>query len=236
MLLAVSAKAHVLEEAWEKYSTLNRSPAHEKAIPTPGELLERGNGEGEAAFDYPWKYRAKTYEMHFKNPGELARGVYGLALYAGDISNDVPREKFYGGVLGFHYSAAQIAGWLNWAIEHHAALDAAENVFAGKMLANGIIRLGKNGFEATGKILHVLGAADGKKRSFAQNLMHERLHVFWDEDREFREKAASEWNRLDAAEKNNIRKALKNYNQQNEAQLLEEWAIGNAEKSVMSIK
>lgn len=229
-----SVNAHVLEEAWEKYSSLSQSPLNEEVKLTPGELLGRSNGQD--AFEYPWKYRAKTYEMHFADPRQLARGLYSMALFVGDISNDLPREKFYSGVTGFHYSASQIADWLNWAIQNHIALNEAESEFAGKMLANGIIMLGKNGFEATGAIHHVLGAANGKKRTFEQNLLHERLHVFWDEDKDFQNQAMTEWNSLSGEEKENIRKMLKNYNQQNEAQLTEEWAISNAEKANPSIK
>lgn len=233
---AQSATGHVLEELWNKYSEKGRPAKSAPAVATPGKILGKPQGTGEAAFRYPWKYRSKTYELHFADPAELAQGIYSLAVFAHDVSPDLPREKFYGGVLGFHYSARQIADWLNSVVSRHETLTPKENAFAGLMLEEGIIGLGPQGFEPKSAIAHVLGAAPGKKRTFAQNLRHERLHVFWDEDKALRTREEKAWGALEPAQKAQEREALKNYAQDNEAQILEEWAVKRAEKSRMSIR
>lgn len=233
---AQSATGHVLEELWNKYSEKGHSAKSAPTAAAPGKILGKAQGTGEAAFRYPWKYRSKTYELHFEDPAELARGIYSLAVFAHDVSPDLPREKFYGGVLGFHYSARQIADWLNSVVSRHQTLTPKENAFAGLMLQEGIIGLGPQGFEPKSTIAHVLGAAPGRKRPFAQNLRHERLHVFWDEDKALRTREERAWGALDPAQKARERAALKNYAQDNEAQLLEEWAVKRAEKSRMSIR
>lgn len=233
---AQSATGHVLEELWNKYSEKSRPAKAVPAVSTPGKILGKAQGTGEAAFRYPWKYRFKTYELHFEDPAELAQFIYSLAVFAHDVSPDLPKEKFYGGVLGFHYSARQIADWLNAAVSGHQALTPKENAFAGFMLEEGIIGLGPKGFEPRSAITHVLGAAPGKKRTFAQNLRHERLHVFWDEDKALRTREEKAWGALPPAQQATEREALKNYAQDNEAQILEEWAVKRAEKSKMSIR
>lgn len=236
LFIAQAANAHILEEVWDKYSAL--SHVYEKTAPekTPGEIIGKAQGANEHGFDWPWKYRSTVYEMHYEIPEQLARGIYSLALYAKDIDANIPREKFYKGVLGFHYTAAQIASWLNDCVAKRSVLTSEENIFAGKMLVNGIIGIGRNGFEPSGKITHVLGASGGKKRSFAQNLLHERLHVFWDEDHDFQTAAYEEWKNLSGEEKEKILQSLKNYNPHNENQLVEEWTISKAEKNKMPIR
>lgn len=234
ILTASSAQTEVLEELWNKYAPDNFR--EEAELPTPGAIYGRAIGAGESSFSYQWKYRPKTYEMHFQDPEKLARGIRSLALYAGDISPDLPPETFYKGVTGFHYSAAQIAGWLNNVIKNKEELNPEENIFAGEMLKDGVVRLGAQGFTPGKEISHALGSAPGKKRSFAKNLLHERLHVFWDEDKQMRDDARSAWGRMSASEKAEIRKRLKNYNQNNEEQLLEEWAILKAEQNEFNLK
>lgn len=233
-LTASGAQAEVLEELWNKYAPDNFKD--EIQLPTPGAIYGQAPGTGESSFSYQWKYRPKTYEMHFQDPETLAKGIRSLALYAGDISPDLPPEKFYKGVTGFHYSAAQIAGWLNNVIRKKEELNPEENAFAGEMLKNGIVKLGGEGFTPGEDISHALGSAPGKKRAFAKNLLHERLHVFWDEDQQMRDKARSAWDGMTESEKEEIRKRLKNYNQNNEDQLLEEWAILEAENNGFNIK
>lgn len=234
ILTASSAQAEVLEELWNKYAPDNFR--EEAELPAPGIIYGQAPGTGESSFSYQWKYRPRTYEMHFQNPETLAKGIRSLALYARDISPDLPPEKFYKGVTGFHYSAEQIAGWLNHVIRNNEELKPEENAFAGEMLKSGVVRLGDHGFMADGEISHALGSAPGKKRSFAKNLLHERLHVFWDEDRQMRDDARSAWGRMSASGKDEIRNRLKNYNQNNEDQLIEEWAILEAEQNDFNLK
>lgn len=235
LLAAQTVYAHVLEELWDKYSALSQ-PRSLDVQAAPGRIIGDAPGSGVSAFDYGWRYRPQTYEMHFANPEELARSVYSLAAFARDISPDMPRERFYRGVLGFHYTAAQIADWLNYMLANHKPLTLEENKFAGEMLKEGIIGIGEKGFQPGNVITHALGAAPGKKRSFERNLLHERLHVFWDENAKMREDAENAWRRLDDTSLAAIREKLRNYAQNNEKQLMEEWAIGNAEENNFSIE
>lgn len=104
------------------------------------------------------------------------------------------------------------------------------------LLSDGVIAIKGGNFVPTGKYSHILAASQGKKRSFSDNLRHERLHVFWDEDSVFRERAQQEWKTLSEEERQKIRKTLHQYAQENEAQLVEEWAVKRAETSRMSIE
>lgn len=236
LFAAQTANAHVLEELWAKYYPQAQPHQEKVSGPTPGKIIGKAQGHGESGFEYPWKYRSTVYEMHFENPEQLARGIYSLALHARDVDESLPVEKFYGGVLGFHYSAPQVAAWLNDILKDHKPLSAEENAFAGLMLQEGVVKIGKNGFEPGRRVTHVLGAAPGKKRTFERNLHHERMHVFWDEDKSLREKETAAWQAMNETEKAEARKAFKNYAKGNEKQLVEEWAISRAEKSGMSIR
>lgn len=226
--------AEILEELWEKYAP--EDFREERQLPTPGIVYGQPAGTGESSFFYQWQYRPKTYEMHFQDPVKLASGLRSLALFTHDISPELDPEKFYKGVTGFHYSTRQIADWLNHSLATRQTLNQAENEFAGELLKNGVVTISSTGFAPGAKINHVLGAAPGKKRSFAQNLLHERLHVFWDENNQMRQTAHAAWKNLTESEKEAIRKRLKNYDQNNGEQLLEEWAIMEAEKNGFKLK
>lgn len=237
LVMAAPCHAEVLEQAWDKYHQMAvGSAAEEKPAANPGIIIGEPQGKGESAFDYQWKYRDSVWEMHGDNPAELARAIYSLALHAGDISLDLPIEKFYGAALGFHYSGQQISAWLNDALKSGRALSPRESGFAGRLLLDGALRVGPDGFEPGEKIKHVLGAAPGKKRGFAENLRHERWHVLWDESEAFRAGKRAEWAALSPAEKAAARAELKNYDQSNEEQLIEEWAVKRAEKAALPLK
>ena len=244
-LTASVAQAAVLHELWDKYQNMTEAAGAKAAQSTmaksgasqkfPGRVLGTAQGKGEASFHFPWKYRAVSYELHYDKGENLARSIYGLALAVKDVSPDLPKEKFFRGVLGFHYGVDQICSWLNAASEKNTLSD-EENVFLGLLLQDGVVRLGDKGFEPTGRYRHVLGAAGGKKRSFAQNLRHERLHVFWSEDDTFRTAGQSDWQAMSEDERNAAKAALPNYDQSNEPQLVEEWAIKRAETKNISIR
>lgn len=236
-LWAMPASAHLLEDLWNKYAPMSSPVKQQEARgQTPGRILGSAQGQGVSAFGYQWKYRWRTYELHFDDPAMLARSVYGLALHAGDVSPNLPREKFFSGVLGFHYSVNQICAWLNDAAVKRRTLSEEENQLAGMLMQDGVIAIIKGGWGRTGKADHVLAAAPGKKRSFAENLRHERLHVFWDEDSAFRARETTAWKKLPEAERAQVRGRLKNYAQNNEPQLIEEWAVKRAEASNMPLE
>ena len=228
-------EAHLLEDLWNKYAPI-ATDHNEERLQTPGRILGKAQEEGTASFAYHWRYRWKTYELHFVSSSQLAHSIYGLALFTGDVSPNLPKDKFFGGVLGFHYSVNQICAWLNDVWAKHLTLTNEENFFVGLLLQDGVIAISKGGWSKTGKINHVLAAAPGKKRTFAENLRHERLHVFWDESSVFRAREIDAWRKLKASEQAEARKKLKNYSQNNESQLIEEWAVHRAEVSNMPLE
>lgn len=229
-----AAQAQTLEEIWNKYApgaahvpdTANATARQESVF--PGRILGEPQGEGESAFQHAWKYRSVTYELHYADPERLARSVYGLAIHARDVSPELPREKFFGGVRGFHYATWQICRWLDDARREGKNLSPEEAELADMLVQDGVIRL-ESGCEPGTPVRHVLGAAPGKKRSFARSLRHERLHVYWDEDIGFQARSRARWIALPDSEKEAERRKLKNYSQDNEWQLIEEWAVSGAE-------
>ena len=203
----------------------------------PGRLFRAGTKESRRAFAAPWRYREQTYELHYGDSRSPARLSYALALHARDIDLSLPVEKFLGGLLGFHYSADQICDWLNDVTAGKSpdpALD--EAVLAGMLLSDRVISFRQGRFAPTGRVRHVLAASSGKKRSFDSTLLHERLHVFWDEDAAFRERMSVEWQALPEERRADGKKALSRYAGDNEAQLLEEWAIQEAERTHMDLR
>ena len=244
-----TAYAHLVEDLWEKYAPeSSESVAPPSVTPAPaGPVQDSGlkpgrdfsaaaSGGDSPAFLEPWKYREKTYELHYAEPEKLAQSIYSLALHAGDISADLPREKFLGGVLGFHYSVSQICAWLNDVFAWSKDLSAEENAFIGLLLQDGVVRVTNGSWHEGPQINHVLGAAPGKRKAFDETLHHERLHVYWDEDEAFRTRETQAWENLSEAERETQRDRLKNYNQNNEQQLIEEWAVIRAENSNMPLE
>ena len=234
--LMIPAQAEIIEELNHNYkgAVLSYAPSTYRQTARslyPGHMLGNVQQQIEASFTYNWPYRADTYELHFTNSEELARAIYSLAIYTGDISADIPRDKFYRGVSGFHYSAAQLWGFANEVDEKNIELTSEEQSFLDDLLANSVLKRQSDGtYVLGGQVHHALGAAPGKKRTFEQNLRHERLHVYWDADQQFRNKWQQQWEALSEDARAQARAKLKNYNQDNLPQLIEEWAIGEAEK------
>lgn len=203
-----------------------------KPAATPGRLLGTVTPEREKDFIRPWRYRDITYELHFETPLALARTVYSLALHAQDVDKSLPLEKFLNGVLGYHYGTRQICDWINDTVANKfPAAELDEYALLGMLLKDAVITIRNGIFVPAGKITHVLAAAPGKNRTFAVNLRHERLHCYWDEDREFRDKAQAQWNALSEAERADAVSKLGRYAQGNKNQLLEEWAVHQSELS-----
>ena len=234
-LAALPCQALELEDLWNKYFPDQQEVAA-SATPTPGRLLGNKNNERRTAFVHPWKYRHNTYELHYEDPAMLAATVYGIALHVGDIDESLKVERFIGGVLGYHYSMQQVCAWLNAVANGDFPLPKLDEMQLALLLLQDEILVVKDGhFISSGKVNHVLGSAPGKKRTFSDNLRHERLHVFWDEDASFREQSLSRWNELSAEKQDAAKKELSRYASGNERQLIEEWAIHQAESSNMTI-
>ena len=198
----------------------------------PGRIVGPATDEMKALHANAWRYRAATYELYYGDSQELARTVYGIALHAGDIDASLSPERFIKGARGYHYSVGQMCDWINDLIRKKEAEPRFDElVLLGLLLQDRVVTVREGRFVPTGTIKHVLGAAPGAKRSFADNLRHERLHIFWDENADMRRQTEKKWQALSAAEKDKARKALAQYAQGNEEQLIEEWAIYNAEQS-----
>jgi hypothetical protein len=207
------------------------------AVAAPGRIFWDRTEASCRSFAAPWRYREHAYELHYDDSRLLARISYALALHARDIDVSLPVERFLAGVLGFHYSVDQIWAWLNDVTGGKSpdpALD--EAVLAGLLLSDRVIAFHKGRFAPTGRVRHVLAASAGKKRSFASTLLHERLHVWWDEDAAFRDRMTKEWQALPEERKGAEKKALSRYAAENETQLLEEWAIKQAELTNMDLR
>ncbi|HIX56897.1 MAG TPA: hypothetical protein H9850_05440 [Candidatus Anaerobiospirillum pullistercoris] len=192
---------------------------------------------GETNFYYPWRYREQTYEMHFAHAADLASCIYALAIFTKDISPNVPYDKFIRGVSGFHYSVEQICDWLN-NIKSTDQIRENELAFVALLLHDQVIVFDDASklFKAQGKVAHVLAASASKKRTILTNLRHERLHVFWDLDPDFQAQYIKQAQQMSPEEQKQAFKHLINYNQENVPQLIEEWAIGQAEKQPLKQK
>jgi hypothetical protein len=241
-------KGEVLEEIWNKYAPVaeqGKQPAPEQPLKAetkvvdaaaPGRLLGVVTPERQKVFAAPWRYRAVTYELHYQEPSALARTVYGIALHARDVDKSLAPAKFVGGVLGYHYTCAQVCDWLNDVLAGNCAAPAMdETVLVGMLLQDRVITVSAGRFAPTGNIAHILAAAPGKQRSFDANLRHERLHTYWDEDKHFREQAQGKWRELAEGERKQALKKLARYAKSNEQQLIEEWAVHQSEFSNMEL-
>ena len=177
-------------------------------------------------FNERWPQREVTYEMYFPKTGPAGLMVYGLAVHAGDITSTVSRDRLARGAPAFHYSVKQITDWANDAARGNCpALYPEEQAFLDRLVRDGVIIRVSGLYWADRRIKHVLGASPSKKRTLNQNLNHERIHVMWDEDPNFREKYLNLWRTLSEEEKRDILEKLKQYNPENEMQLIEEWAV-----------
>lgn len=216
-----------LHGIWEWYVQKKGLPARQTP---PGRCI--GADPALAGFmrQSGWQYRATSYELYFSSPDVLARSVYGLALHSGDVDRSMPLERFVQGVRGFHYNQEQICAWLNAVLAEQTPVHTDEErrlIFW--LMQDGVVTI-QNGTAAPGGVIHhVLGAAPGKKRSFDATLVHERLHVLWDEDPSFARQSRTRWAGLTETERQAARRQLAAYAQSNEAQLIEEWAVKQAE-------
>lgn len=230
MFFFTNANAEVLlSDLWSKYNSIDNENSVKTNVKHPGRVIGQELGEGISSFNYVWKYRDSVYEIHFEDSKLLAKSIYGLALHSGDIDESLPKNKFINGVLGFHYSIDQVCSWLNDPKLKASDYDNFNRDFIEFLINDKIIIKKNNKYVQSGIISHVLGASASKKRSFDKNLNHERLHVYWDMDSEFRNSWKNKWTELTEDRQKEIKNKLKNYNSKNVSQLIEEWAIKSAE-------
>lgn len=240
LLGSTVVQAHIIDELMGNMVTAQINPSEHKLqqpkidVSYPGRTIGAVPAyAGESAFTYNWPYRAQTYELVFAQSAELAASIYSLAISAGDISKDVSRERFLRGVSGFHYSLQQVLDFVNGA--DFSQLHPEEHALISWLQDDGVIARNAEGqYQAgTSGIKHILGAAPGKKRSYELNLKHERLHVYWDQDEALQRTWQERYSALSANEKSAVHKKLKQYNQDNEPQLIEEWAVGELEHQAL---
>lgn len=234
VILALPAVAFgdISPSLWNYYKTISEYSESRHSTVFPGRCI--GGFEETAEFIEKWQYRSSVYELHFSDRLLLGKTVYSLARYSGDISEEISRGRIANGVEGFHYSSRQICDWLNAVFSGKCEAPVAEEFYLISLLIrDNVVQVEKGRFLPSEKIGHVLAAAPGKKRTFKDNLCHERLHVLWDASREFRQRAESRWKAFTEEQQKSIRKSLKGY-ADNEALLMEEWAVREAQAGTLN--
>ena len=196
----------------------------------PGWIIDKWKMKPEGLFFENWRYRSITYEVFSPTKTKLALMLYNLAIFSKDLDQSVTLARFKRGAQGFHYSVEQIVNWANVLSKKQNIFNNVEKAFLEKLNKDKVLSKSKGRYRATGKIQHIIGAAPGKKRSLALNLNHERWHVMWDQNVEFREFYLGKWQGLPEAQKNALRQSFIGYNQEHEMQIVEEWAVKKKER------
>jgi hypothetical protein len=192
----------------------------------PGYIVGNWAQPPQDLFCQKWPYRRDTYEIYFSEKKEIARAIYGLALFTKDLDRSVTLERFERGAGGFHYSIGQMTSWANAVLQGvQPTYTEEEKALLDKLVADYVLIRVNGRYVSIGLVAHVLGVAPQKKRSLSLNLNHERLHVMWDEDPNFRDTAIQKWRSMSEDEKQAVYKNLKGYNPENEMQIIEEWAV-----------
>lgn len=235
---APAADASRSGEPWSRYFAKGDPTLHRGGPGLPGRIFgeetAEGIGERLRVFSWTWRYRPVTYELHYANSRDLARAAYGLALHSGDIEPRMTLSRLSSVAQSHHYSMTQVCAWLNDAFAgRFKALSQEELVLVGFLVQDGALRVENGRFVPAGLITHILAAAPGKRRSFAESLEHERLHVFWNQSVLFRNAAEQRWKALSESESARVREELAPY-AADEARLIEEWAVREAETGRLS--
>ena len=227
-----TAGAPDIERLYKKYqSVLDQykapsPPAAVRDAECPGWIVGDWAEPPKELFCQKWPYRRTTYEIYFSEKKEIARSIYGLALFTKDLDPSVTLERFERGAGGFHYSIGQITSWANAVLQGvQPTYTDEEKTLLEKLVADYILIRINGRYVSIGLAAHVLGVAPQTKRSLSLNLNHERLHVMWDENPKFREGAIAKWRTMSETEKQAVYSSLKGYNPENEMQIIEEWAV-----------
>lgn len=74
----------MLESLWNKYiPTEDGRPL--SPPPSPVDIQKKNSVELLGTFTHNWKYQSTTHEVFYEDHRALARSIYGLAIYAGDV-------------------------------------------------------------------------------------------------------------------------------------------------------
>ena len=195
----------------------------------PGWMAGQWETPPDALLRSPWPYRSQVYEVLFPDRALLGRTIYGLAIYAGDVDGTMDRERFEGGVQGFHYSLDQVIGWANETLWNRKQFLPEEKDLLNHLVQDGVLVKQGGLFAQAGNIKHILGAAPGRRRTIDLNLTHERIHVLWELDPDFRARLTQRWQSLTEEEKEAVYSRLSGYNRENTVLIIEEWAVRETE-------
>ena len=197
----------------------------------PGWIVGKWKIKPDGLFFENWRYRNTTYEILFFTKAKLAQMIYDLALFSKDLDKSVSLARFKRGAQGFHYSTELVVTWANdLAKRQQNIASAGATTFLEKLHNDKVLFKSEGSCRATGKVQHIIGAAPGKKRSLALNLNHERWHVMWDENPQFRELYLGKWQTLSDSQKRTLLQGFIGYNQEREMQIVEEWAVKENER------
>jgi len=223
---AIPAEAEI-QALWEKYSSVV-SETEELRIERqdPGKIIGELPEKSRKLFFADWPYRGITFEIFFSQKKELGRWIYGIALFNRDIDRSISLERFERGCQGFHYSISQIVNWANAVLKGELKFNTNEEfILLCSLMHDGAISIVNGKWVAMGRIKHILGATGSIKRDLKLNLNHERIHIIWDNDPNFKEKYIKKWNKLPEKNKEQIFQKFKDYDRTNINQIIEEWAV-----------
>ena len=228
-----------IQRLFKKYLLVNDKTAVEFQVADnsghfvgfPGWIVGKCKINPDGLFFENWRYRNTTYEIYFFTKAKLAQMIYDLAIFSKDLDKSVSLARFKKGAQGFHYSTEQVVTWANVLSERQQNIASADaKAFLEKLHNDKVLFKSEGSYSATGRIQHIIGAAPGKKRRLALNLNHERWHVMWDENSQFRELYLGKWQSLSDSQKKTLLQGFIGYNQEREMQIVEEWAVKKNER------
>ncbi|THB68508.1 MAG: hypothetical protein D6E12_06450 [Desulfovibrio sp.] len=235
-LVTGPALAGIYPEIWEKYYHLYELE-HPEAVDTltdseiadgifPGQILGEWDEPPLDLFQTPWPQRENTFEILAASSRDLARCIYGLALFTHDLDESISLERFERGAQGFHYSTDQIVDWANAVLSGEFPLYTTEELwFLGWLCEQNVLVVDEGDIASSGILGHILGASSGPHRSMALNLNHERLHVLWDESLPFNMEWHARWEELSDEQRQAVFEDLSGYDQDNIEGIIEEWSV-----------
>ena len=233
-IIPVHAKAEI-QSIWEKYNNLHTQQQTEPIVDTTvyqGKIIGPWSVQPEKLYFEDWPHRSETYEILSGSRAELASLIYGLALYTKDLDKSVSIQRFEKGAMGFHYSIDQVVDWANAIQDGKFGFKSpGEIVFLNGLVQDQVLKMDNDKWSSTEKVAHIIGATAGKRRGLSLNLTHERVHVLWDEDPNFREDITKKWNALALERQKEIIASFKGYDQTNIPQMIEEWGVKKFEKN-----
>lgn len=231
-LSVVPCKAETIEKLFKKYLQPSQAILSNKPSPTVN-YISNCRDFTKSLNTQNWKYSHLNYELNCPEKSMIAKNIYGLAIFTGDISSDIKYDDFEKGVQGYHYRIEQVTQWINSILSGSFTLKNPEEFFfISNLIENSAIVLINGVFESGNIIRHISGAAPGTKRSLEININHERLHIILDEEPSIGKEAAETWNKLPDKTKIAYKNKLKSYLFKTEETFLKEWYVRENEINI----